>query len=378
MDNQPTPTANDPQDDSRPAAGATDATGAPVSSVAPVPARRWPWFLLGVAIALLLLGAWYAWKKPFSVEEAAAPVVPPAVLDLQQGVNDSLQAEIDRYRAALAGDVCKEPLLPAGPDVYSPLVPVPGGQSAPQSSGSQSAAPSPSNPAEPGSTAAAEAQPAKAPSTVAELMEQATVFIVAPVKDGVSMGSGFFFAPNLVFTNYHVIGPGGSGKALVVNSFLREPLSGRVIASTNQNGRDYAVIEVAPQAGRQPAHLSFNPVAQRTDPVSAWGFPYLAVEEDPKYHALLEGKFDVAPEVIYTAGVISVIQAERVPPLIAHTAEVSQGSSGGPLVDAKGNVLGVNTEIHVDRESNRQLNVALASSDILAYLRQAGIIAGQK
>ncbi len=365
MDNQPASPANEPQGPfPRPD---SDASGAPASTAGPAPARRWPWFLLGVAIALLLLAAWYAWKRPFAVEEAAAP---PAVLDLQRGVNDSLQAEIDRYRAALAGDVCREPLPPAGPDVHSPLVPVPAepapGQGAPASAAPTSQAP------------AARAQPAKAPTTVAELLEQATVFIVAPVKDGVSMGSGFFFAPNLVFTNYHVLEPGGSGKALVINSFLHEPLPGRVIASTNQNGRDYAVIEVAPPADKQPAFLSFNPVAQRTDPVSAWGFPYLAVEEDPKYHALLEGKFDVAPEVIYTAGVISVIQAERSPPLIAHTAEVSRGSSGGPLVDAKGNVLGVNTEIHVDRESNRQLNVALASSDILTYLRQAGIIAGPK
>jgi S1-C subfamily serine protease len=80
------------------------------------------------------------------------------------------------------------------------------------------------------------------------------------------------------------------------------------------------------------------------------------------------------PELVYSEGVISVIQTMKGGmPIINHTADVSHGNSGGPLIGPQGEVLGINTAIRVDSESNRQVNVALGGSDVLSFLKENGV-----
>jgi S1-C subfamily serine protease len=158
-------------------------------------------------------------------------------------------------------------------------------------------------------------------------------------------------------------------QVFVCNKATGSLLPGKVAAFNASGGRDYALIRLGTQPNVRP--LTLKEQARRTDRISAWGFPGAVTGGDPKFAALLKGDVTAAPEVVYTEGTISVV-LERTPPLIVHSAVISQGNSGGPLVDEDGAVLGVNSLIRLDDESYRQSSLAIAASDIIAFLREAG------
>jgi hypothetical protein len=72
--------------------------------------------------------------------------------------------------------------------------------------------------------------------------------------------------------------------------------------------------------------------------------------------------------------VVTVIQqAAQDLPVIIHTANISPGNSGGPLIDSCGRVVGVNTFIRVDQESSSRLNYALQASALATFLGEQGV-----
>ena len=208
--------------------------------------------------------------------------------------------------------------------------------------------------------------------TIPQRLEQGTVLILAPVPGGAQQGTGFFINPDHVLTNRHVVANAIDDMVMVTNANLRGARRGMVVARSDTPGYDFAVIKVMLVEGDQVPALPLSPTVNRTDKVSAWGFPALVSEQDPAYLRLLRGDFNAVPEVVFTDGVVNAI-LQTSPRNIVHSAVVSQGNSGGPLVNEKGDVIGINTFIRLDADSNRQTQTALGSDAIMGFLREKGI-----
>lgn len=348
----------------------------PADSAAPAGPVPLPWYrrpsFWGLVFFLLLLAylLWLVWLQ-WSIAAAQKEAISLATQE-QQARNSLWEAEAARLRAALNDDPClveqvlrQSPVLPAIVDGTQGMEgkAAPEARLAPQPDANQ--APTPQSGANdfPPPNRSTEQAPVTA-SGIPALLEQATVLVLAEGEAGLSMGTGFFIAPDAIMTNHHVVGANPQ-RIWVINKATKGIISAKLLASSDAKGQDYAVLGVSPIAAVRP--LSFNTAVQRTDRVSAWGFPNAVTADDPQFQKLLQGKGNTSPEVVYTDGVVSVILSRK-PPLIVHTATVSQGNSGGPLVNAQGQVVGINTYIRLDDASYRQSSLAIMSGDVLAFL----------
>jgi len=220
-------------------------------------------------------------------------------------------------------------------------------------------------------------QPAEGEST-ADLVERATVMVLVDAPGELVQGTGFFITPKVILTNRHVIEAlrrrKPEARALVASKALGQAVEARLLWSTGPDQlRDYAFLEINPPAGGHPAVLALAGEVKRADHIGSWGYPVLLTKTDPQTVALFSGQLSAVPEGVYSEGVVSVLQDVDGVPIINHTAEVSHGSSGGPLVNARGEVVGINTLIRLDEQSNRQVNIALGSRDILKCAAEQGL-----
>ena len=334
----------------------------PVPAAAGPAARSvWNWWLVpaGIAVAafFLIFGLWLGARlvaerlaqQPTTValiDEAAVR----AAIDRQKEQNAALERELDERRRALSGDVCTaDPAqMPhAGPD-HAAVVP-------------PAATPTP-----PGG------QPFH--GNLAELLTQSVVMVIGVVQDGVETGSGFFITPELIVTNRHVVEHVQQGKLVVTGGKLTRATRAEIVAESpsSEIGKlDVALLRVPPVPGVQP--LAMSTVAAALDPVIAAGFPGLTMHGDEAYGRLLEGDMSAVPTVILTDGKISAVQTSPGGlKIMPHTAAVSGGNSGGPLVDACGRVVGVNTFITSDQEQVAHNNYAQKSDALIAFLQANG------
>lgn len=206
-----------------------------------------------------------------------------------------------------------------------------------------------------------------------EDIESGCVFIVSANKAGhIATGSGFFVTPEYVATNRHVV-QNSLGKILVTSKSLGAPSLGSVVAVGDGPNDDYAILRVSPAAPSRVKILDFAKNAKKTEKVGAWGYPDLVGKNDPQYLALLKkGDIKSAPELSYSEGVISAV-LRRNPETLVHTAPISPGNSGGPLVNEAGQVVGINTMITLDEDSYRQASIALSSGELKKFLSDHGI-----
>ena len=161
-----------------------------------------------------------------------------------------------------------------------------------------------------------------------------------------SFGSGFFVKPNQIVTNFHVIEGAARGTAKLVNQNTRYQIEG--IVSTDKDN-DLAVLKVT-ASGVTPLLLGDS------DTVNIGAKVYVA--GNPKG---LEGTF--------SDGLIS--RRERYPKKrLQMTAPISPGSSGGPVLNSAGEVIGISVSVHRALDA-QNLNFAIPINYLKALLGEA-------
>lgn len=182
---------------------------------------------------------------------------------------------------------------------------------------------------------------AQSPRELAKLGFKSVVLLAMNDSNGqpLCIGSGFFVSEDIVATNAHVIEDSGSGSAKLVGQEQTFQILGTLAIDRHA---DLALLKVA---GKAPSlRLSRGPIPTVGDNVYVIGNPLG-----------LEGTF--------SEGIVSGVRKAGTDSILQMTAPISPGSSGGPVMGADGEVVGVAVATF---KEGQNLNLAVP----VAYLEQ--------
>lgn len=162
-----------------------------------------------------------------------------------------------------------------------------------------------------------------------------------------TLGSGFFVAEGVVATNVHVIEDAAKGYVRFCGQKRRYRVE-KVVGV--DEAHDLALLKIS---GAHARRLPLGDSARVTvgDEVYAVGNP--------------EG-FDGT----FSNGIVSGIRRERSDTLIQITAPISHGSSGGPVLNARGEVIGIAVACV---EDGQNLNFAIPSACLAKLLKASDL-----
>ena len=182
---------------------------------------------------------------------------------------------------------------------------------------------------------------------IAEKALAATVYLEMQDSKGVPLGfgSGFFVGDNLIATNYHVIEGAARGSAKLVGQFSTYTIEG-VTATDKTN--DLALLKVT-MSGIKPLPLGNSSDVKIGETIYVAG--------NPKG---LEGTF--------SNGIISSRRDPYTKERLQMTAPISPGSSGGPVLNSKGEVIGISFMTLV---GGQNLNFAIPSRYLTELLTES-------
>ena len=175
-----------------------------------------------------------------------------------------------------------------------------------------------------------------------------TVLLVMEDTNGqpLALGSGFFVGAGQIASNLHVVEGAVRGYAKLVGQKRKHDLEG--IRAVDPH-RDLVVLKIA-ATGTSMMPLGNSDAVQVGEPVYAVGNPQG-----------LEGTF--------SQGVVSSIRKVGADKLLQITAPISPGSSGGPVLNGKGEVIGVSVATF---KGGQNLNFAIPSNYLKTLLGKAG------
>lgn len=176
--------------------------------------------------------------------------------------------------------------------------------------------------------------------TSKEVFEQGRTGVVqleGRIGEGTQSGSGILIGGDKVLTNAHVVAGTVALKARYADE---DPVPARVLGSSFCN--DLAVVQLSERPrGMKPLKLGDSDLVENQDAVVALGYPgSLEDAEDSKAQDIVSTDGSVqSPDVAAAPDAGS----PRFPHMIQHDATVNPGNSGGPLLNDRGEVVGINT-----------------------------------
>ncbi len=204
-----------------------------------------------------------------------------------------------------------------------------------------------------GSSTPPPSQPQELPlKELIKKVEQSVVRILVKSPHGMSAGSGFVVdTDGTIITNYHVV-EGATSAEAEFNTGERTKVVG---FWKLDDTRDIAVVKIDfPAEKLYPIALAAI-LPEKGDKVAAFGAPL---------------------NLAFTAsdGIVSALRSakeleQKAGTFVQTTAPISPGNSGGPLVNMRGEVIGVNSFKRADGEN---LNFAICSLDVQDVLKQKG------
>ena len=169
---------------------------------------------------------------------------------------------------------------------------------------------------------------------------------VVSIEAGDTTGSGSIITPDgLILTNAHVVKDSRTVKVVLADG---RTLEAEVVAF-DRNDLDLAVVQIPGQRNLPTITFAQNPV-QVGQRAFAIGNPF--------------GRF----QGTFTVGIVSRIDPEK--GLIQTDAAINFGNSGGPLLNSKGELIGVNSAIFTDSTNggNIGIGLAIAVDKVLPFL----------
>lgn len=194
------------------------------------------------------------------------------------------------------------------------------------------------------------------------------VVIVGRDDDGlfpVSHGSGFAVSPDRIVTNAHVVSDAAKDEDLrvaIVPPESGKAVFGRIVAVSPTN--DLALIAIEGGLRLPPLALAGG-TSQDSGDVAAVGYP---MNVDKAQGLSVDDIFSAQPPV-KSRGFLSGSRPSREFDTLLHTAPIARGNSGGPLLDACGRVLGVNSFGAEADSADGEFYFAVSARELVPFLK---------
>ncbi|MGW2279913.1 S1C family serine protease [Streptomyces sp. NPDC001770] len=188
----------------------------------------------------------------------------------------------------------------------------------------------------------AEGVPAgRAPDSVAGIAASALPGVVTlHVSGSEEFGTGTGFVlddQGHILTNNHVVAPAGSSGDITVTFSGGESASAEVVGT--DSGYDLAVVKVSGVSGLRPLALGNSDNVEVGDPVVAIGAPY------DLSNTVTSGIISAKQRPITSGGEAAGSTDVSYVDALQTDAPINPGNSGGPLLDARAQVIGINSAI---------------------------------